>query len=77
MKHFTRYLYLISGVTLTTLYIPFFILLNQQDSSYETIYDGVSLQGVEFWISMSDIHDSLSLAWQDLRSRMLLRTPRL
>ena len=48
MKHFTRYLYLISGVTLTTLYIPFLILLNQQESSYETIYDGVSLRGVEF-----------------------------
>ena len=45
MKHFALYLYLIAGITLAVLYIPFFILLNQQDSSYERIYDGVSLEG--------------------------------
>ena len=28
------------------LHIPFFILLNPQDSSYEIIHDNVSLEGV-------------------------------
>ena len=45
MKHFALYLYLITGITLMILYIPFFILLNPQDSSYEIIHVGVSLEG--------------------------------
>ena len=46
MEHFTLYISLIADITISTLYVPFFILLNQQDSSYGKIYDSVSMQGM-------------------------------
>jgi hypothetical protein len=49
MKCFPLCINVITGITLTVLYIPFFILLNEQDSSYERIYDGVSLNGVHYY----------------------------
>ena len=45
IKSYTLYLYLITGITIAALYIPFFVLLNQQDSSYEVIYNGILLNG--------------------------------
>ena len=48
MKYFSLYLYVITGITIAALYIPFFVLLNQQDSSYGTIYNGVKLEGTNF-----------------------------
>eukprot|EP01036_Dinobryon_divergens_P040298 gene40298-53267_t len=57
MNFFPLYLYLITGITLTVLHSPFFILLNHQDSSYDRIYDGVSLRGS----SISDVLKNSSM----------------
>lgn len=53
MQNFILYLYFISGITIAALYVPFFVLLNKQDSSYGAIYTGVLLQGKNVKTTMS------------------------
>ena len=43
-----RFLLIIAAITIVTLHIPLFILLNQQDNNYETIRKGVALEGANF-----------------------------